>query len=60
MAGVEGVATKLATLELAVELVKVSVFPEAAPVTQAAELPAVKEPPLRSPKVLVAVRLLIT
>ena len=60
MAGAEGVATRLLTLVLAVVLVKVSVSPEAAPVAQAAELPLVKEPPLRSPKVLVAVRLLMT
>jgi predicted membrane-bound spermidine synthase len=60
IAGAEGVAVRLVTFMPAVELVKVSLVPEAALVDQAEAVPAVKEPPVRSPRVLVAVRLLIT
>lgn len=57
--GAEDVAVRLVTLVLAVELVKETVEPVAGPVSQAAEVPVVNDPPFRFPKTLVAVRLLM-
>ena len=57
--GAEVVALKLVTLEFDVELVKVTVEPDAAFVSQAVKGPVVNDPPVRFPKTLVAVRLLM-
>ncbi len=59
MAGADVVALKLVTLEFAVELVKVTVEPDAAFVSQAVKGPVVKDPPVRFPRTLLAVRLLM-
>jgi len=59
IAGADGVAVRLTTLVAAVELVNTKVGPEGAPELQPAEVPVVKVPPLRLPKILVAARLLI-
>ena len=60
IAGADGVPVRLVTFAEAVELVNNKVAPEGAPVLQAAEVPVVKDPPWRLPKILVAERLLIT
>ena len=59
IAGAEGVALKLVTLELGVPLVNVMVLPLALPVLQPADVPVVKDPPLKLPKIFVAVKLLM-